>query len=153
MKGTTTSKADAQSRNQKLIAALSEHFKRSDVFTLDGTSYTAKELQQMLQDHTDALNAADAAKAKWHPAVAVARSKGVAIAGILPALRTYLINAYGGSSPIVADFAFTPKARTTSIEAQAAGLAKRRAKRAAGAGAKDPSTAADGVQPKAGATS
>jgi hypothetical protein len=124
-------KAKANTRNQQLMTALSNHFKSSDLITLDGTPYKARELQQLLQDHVDAQKAADAITSKWHTAVTAARAQGAKVDGVLPNLRTFLINAYGASSQIVADFGFTPKARATTIEAQATGVLKRAATRKA----------------------
>ena len=124
-------KAEALDRDRKFVAALAEHFTGSAVLTLGGVSYKVKDMQRMLQDHVDAQDAADALRAKWQTATSVARVKAAKVVGLLPALRAHLLSAYGGSSQIVADFSFTPKPRTTTVAAQAAGVAKRLATRKA----------------------
>ena len=124
-------KAKEAAQENSLLAALAEHFSGSAVLTLNGTSYKAKDLQKVLQAHLDAISAADALKAKWQTAVAAANAKAAAVAGLLPALRAHLISAYGGSSQTVADFGFTPKKRSTTVEAQALGVARRQATRKA----------------------
>src|ERR1700721_3173897 len=96
-------KAKEAAQENSLLAALAEHFSGSAVLTLNGTSY----------------------KAKWQTAVAAANAKAAAVAGLLPALRAHLISAYGGSSQTVADFGFTPKKKSTTVEAQALGVARR----------------------------
>jgi len=127
----TTNKAQALDRDRKFVAALAEHFTGSTVLTLAGVETKVKDMQRMLQDHIDAQDAADAIRAKWQTATATARAKEALVAGLLPALRTHLLSEYGGASQIVADFSFTPKPRTTTVEAQAAGVAKRLATRKA----------------------
>jgi hypothetical protein len=124
-------KAKEAAQENSLLAALAEHFSGSAVLTLNGTSYKAKDLQKVLQAHLDAISAADALKAKWQTAVAAANAKAAAVAGLLPALRAHLISAYGGSSQTVADFGFTPKKKSTTVEAQALGVARRQATRKA----------------------
>jgi hypothetical protein len=124
-------KAKEAAQENSLLAALAEHFTGSAVLTLNGTSYKAKDLQKTLQAHLDAISAADALKAKWQTAVAAANAKAAAVAGLLPALRAHLISQFGGSSQTVADFGFTPKKRSTTVEAQSLGVARRAATRQA----------------------
>ncbi|MGO8993448.1 MAG: hypothetical protein ACLQVI_08965 [Polyangiaceae bacterium] len=124
-------KAQDAALENKLTAAIAEHFTGSAVLTLNGVSYKAKDLQKTLQAHVDASSAADALEAKWRTAVATANAKAATVAGLLPALRAHLISEYGGSSQTVADFGFTPKKRTTTVDAQALGVARRAATRQA----------------------
>jgi hypothetical protein len=124
-------KAQSLSRDRSLIAAIGEHFTSSTVLTLDGQSYKAKELQQLLQDHGDAVAAADAVKAKWQTAVAAARAKAATVAGVMPALRRHVISTYGANSQVMADFGFTMKQGKATVEVKAAALAKSAATREA----------------------
>ncbi len=126
-----SNKAKKAAKERQILAALSEHFKVSDVLTLNGVAMTVQALTSVLQAHLDAESAAEAVKAKWQTAVATANEKGAAVTGVLPALRAALVSAYGGKSQIVADFGFTPKTRKTTIAAQATGIERRKQTRAA----------------------
>jgi hypothetical protein len=124
-------KAKIAAAERKMLAALTEHFTSSAILTVNGAPYKAKELQSIFKAHIDAATAADALKAKWQTAVATAQAKAAVVAGLLPALRAHVISEYGGASQTAADFGFTPKQRSTTVEAQAAGVAKRAATRLA----------------------
>jgi hypothetical protein len=124
-------KAQSLSRDRTVIAAIAEHFTSSAVLTLDGQSYKAKELQQLLQDQMDTVAAAEAVKAKWRTAVAAARAKTATVAGVMPALRRHVISTYGANSQVMADFGFTQKLGQATAEVKAAAVVKRAATRAA----------------------
>jgi hypothetical protein len=125
------SKVKSVARDRLLIAAIGEHFTRSTVITLDGQSYKAKELLTMLQDHVDAVSAADVVKTKWQTAVGVATAKGSSVAGILPALRRHVLGTYGADSQAMKDFGFTAKVGKATAEVVAAAVQKRAATRKA----------------------
>ena len=153
-------KAVTAAQEQKLLAALAEHFTGSAVLTLNGVAYKAKDLQKQIQAHLDAMSAADALRAKWQTAVVSANAADATVMGILPALRTHLISQFGDTSQTVRDFGFTPKTRSTTVAAQAEGIAKREATRAARGtkgkkqkeaivGSVAPATASEAPAPKA----
>jgi hypothetical protein len=101
--------------------------------TVDGVTYTATALVQLLQSLADALAAVDAAKASWQNALTQLRTLQ---ARVLPVIRGYsnlLLAANGNAPATLADYGLTPrKAKTPlSTEAQAQANAKIEATRKA----------------------
>src|SRR5690348_16360264 len=100
----TNSKAKAFARDQRTIAALSEHFNGSGSLTLAGTSYKIKELQNLLHDRGDASSAADAACSKWKTALAQSKAKDGEVDAVMIALRHHVLGEYGADSQVAVDF-------------------------------------------------
>ncbi len=174
-----TSKANLQARDTKVIAGIAAHFTGATTFTFGGVDYKAKQIQTLLQNRIDAASATASARAKWLTA-ATAESKVTTEAeSVLLDLKSHLVTTYGADSQIVADFGFTPKTRQTTAKTVATAVDKRAATRKArgtmGKKAKlkisgdtppandsaspvsatpaSPTPAANGITPKATATS
>jgi hypothetical protein len=63
---------------------------------------------KLVQSCIDSGNAIAPAKVKWTAAVQAYRVLNKQVAPILRALRAYLINTYGPTSTVLADFGFSP---------------------------------------------
>jgi hypothetical protein len=131
MSGFKNNRAAIEARDTKVSAALGAHFNATATFTIDGTTYTTVQLQQLLQSRTDAAHATDAAKAKWLTASAAERDLTQKTGAVLLGLKRQIVSTYGSKSQVVADFGFTPKPRKTTAKKTASAVDKRNATRAA----------------------
>jgi hypothetical protein len=87
---------------------------------------------KLIQSRIDATGQADTTKATWHSTVAANEALSTKLMPVLRALRQYVINVYGATSPVLADFGFAPpKSATRTPEEKAASAAKAKATREA----------------------
>jgi len=94
--------------------------------TVDGVTYTATALVQLLQSLADALAAVDAAKASWQNALTQRRTLQTQVFPVIRGYSSLLLAANGNAPATLADYGLTPrKAKTPlSTEAQAEANAK-----------------------------
>ncbi|MGH7436628.1 MAG: hypothetical protein ACRENE_13220 [Polyangiaceae bacterium] len=129
---TNSSKKSLQQRVDDLVAGTSKHPPTGSL-TLGNASYTAQSLAQVLKGLSDAIAAADAARASWQQALG---KMAEARTSVIPVVRDYLgwvKVTYRSAPSTLADFGVAPpKVRTPlTVEQQAAAVAKREATRTA----------------------
>jgi hypothetical protein len=129
---TNITKKSLQQRVDDLVAGTGKHPPNGSL-TLGNASYTAQSLVQGLKTLSDAIAAADAARATWQEALGKMTETR---ANVLPVVRDYIAwvkVTYRSAPTLLADFGVAPpKARTPlTVEQQAAAVAKREATRAA----------------------
>jgi hypothetical protein len=96
-----------------------------------GSTYTPADLVKLVQSRTDSATQTTTTKATWHSTVAAQRTLSTQVAPILRDLRRYVIGLFGPTSPVLADFGFSPpKQATRTPEQKAAAAAKAKATRA-----------------------
>ena len=101
---------------------------------LAGVVYTPSSLSAVFQTDSDAIDAADTARAALKQAVVNEKTAHAKTATVLAALRSYLLAYYGKQAvALLGDFGFNaPKStRTTDVATKAAAVVKSKATRAA----------------------
>jgi hypothetical protein len=125
-------KATLEQRIRGLIAGTQKHPPTGSL-TVDGASYTAAALVQLLQSLADALSAVDAARALWQNALTKQRAVQTQVLPVIRGYSSLLLAANGNAPATLADYGLTPRKATTplSTEARAAAIAKSTATREA----------------------
>jgi hypothetical protein len=128
----TTNHTTERVRDELLIAGVEKHLASLSTLTLNGVSYTPAQIVTRLQQRVKLLDAAEAAKAKAHDAVAANKQDRKDISALLQALRSTIIGMFGSSSELLNDFGFVPRtAKKPNVVTKSKALEKRRATRTA----------------------
>jgi hypothetical protein len=128
----TVSKTTTQALDAQVIAGIQKHLQNASSLPLGGSTYTPADLVKLIQSRIDAAGTTNTAKATWHSTVLAGETLNTKLTPLLRTLRQYVINVYGATSPVLADFGFAPpKSATRTPEEKAAAAAKAKATRAA----------------------
>jgi hypothetical protein len=103
----------------KLIAGLQKHPPPAGV-TIDGKSYTAAQVEGILQPIIDAMNAAVAAKAMFLETAHASDAAYAANQAFVRDLKQTLQITYGSQASTLADFGLTPRKKPTMTAAEKA---------------------------------
>jgi hypothetical protein len=129
---TTQNRNDAQAHDAQVIVGIHKDLSTVSALAFAGETFTAATLAALFQSRIDAIHAVTTAKANWQAAVANLGALDAKVTPVLQGLKQYVINTYGATSPVLADFGFTaPKRATQTPEQKAAAVAKRNATRKA----------------------
>jgi hypothetical protein len=121
-----------QARDAQVIAGIEKHLQNVSSLPLVGSTYSPADLVKLIQSRLESASGANTTKATWHSAVVADKSLNTKLTPVIRALRQYVINVFGGTSPVLADFGFTPPKRTTRTpEEKAAAALKAKATRKA----------------------
>jgi hypothetical protein len=125
-------KSSLSKRIRDLIAGTQKHTPNGSL-TLGNVTYAAPALVQLLQGLADALDATDAARARWQDALKNATDARAKVGPLVADYQAWVSVTYAGAPSMLADYGVTPrKVRTPlTVEQQAAAVAKREATRAA----------------------
>jgi len=127
-----TNKTTTLARDAQVIAGIQKHLQNTSSLPLVGSTYTPADLVKLVQSRIDASGQSDATKATWHSSVLAGETLNTKLTPVLRALRQYVINVFGATSPVLADFGFVPpKSATRTPEQKAASAAKAKATRKA----------------------
>jgi hypothetical protein len=119
-------------RDDKVIAGIQKNLQGTSSLQLAGTTYSPADLVKLIPSRASQVGAVTAANATWHAAVAAEKELNAKLTTVIQALRQYALNAYGVTSPVLADFGFTATARKPlTPEQKVARAAKAKATRAA----------------------
>ena len=119
-------------RDDKVIAGIQKHLQATSSLQLAGATYSPADLVKLIQSRASQIAAVTAANATWHAAVAAEKELNTTLTTVIQALRQYALNAYGATSPVLADFGFTATVRKPlTPEQNVARAAKAKATRAA----------------------
>jgi hypothetical protein len=104
----TPNRTTQETRDSVVIAGIEKDLATVTSLTLAGQTITPADLVKLVQSRIDAANAVAPAKAKWSAAVLAYNTVDKEVTPVLRALKAYLTNTYGSTSPILADFGFSP---------------------------------------------
>ena len=102
-----TTKAEREAEVRKNLAGVSKHITKNVV--LNGTSVSAKDIANVLQSTISADDVCDALRLKLAEALKSARTAQTSAKAMKKALKQYVIAHFGESSPVLADFGFSPR--------------------------------------------
>jgi hypothetical protein len=126
------SKSTRADRNRQTIAGVRKPLAGDPPIAVDGVTYTAADIERILQASIDTTDATTAATAVFHKAVAAERAAHAEGDALDRGLRTLLLHRYLSSPDTLADFGVTPPQRQTpSAVTVADAVAKRAATRLA----------------------
>jgi hypothetical protein len=128
----TRNRIVTQGRDGQIVRAV--HAALSNVASLPaaGRPYSPPELAAVVQRRIDAASAVGQAKAQWLDAVKAYAAADAEAIPVVRALKQYVINLFGETSPVLAEFGFVaPKRASLTPEQKAAAVAKRAATRKA----------------------
>src|SRR5258708_23110573 len=129
---TTINRTTTQARDAQVIRGVQKHLQNVSSLPLGGSAYTPADLVKLVQSRIDSANVAAGTKANWHSTVVEDRTLNTKLTPVIRALRQYVINVFGATSPVLADFGFTPpKKATRTPEEKAAAAARAKATRTA----------------------
>jgi hypothetical protein len=121
-----------QARDAQIILGLQKDLQHVSSLPLAGTTYTPDDLVKLVQSRIDLNNVIAASRATWLSQVASNQALSAKLTPILRGLRQYVVNAYGETSPVLADFGFTaPKKRVLTPEQKATAAVRAKATREA----------------------
>ncbi len=142
-------KTTATAGDNQIIAGITKDLKTVSSLVLAGATYTPVTLIQLIQSRVNLINQVAAARATWLDQARALEALNTQVHAVEMALKQYVINTFGKTSPLLADFGFAPKQRTPLTAAQKlAAQAKSRATRAArGTMSKKQKAAIHGVVP------
>ena len=125
-------KTAIQARDVQVIAGINKDLKTVKSLLLAGTSYTPVTLVTLIESRITAINEVAAARASWLAAVAAYDTLSTQVHAVEMGLKQYVFNAFGKTSPLVADFGFAaPKVVTPTTETKQAAIQKSAATRKA----------------------
>ncbi len=104
----TINRTTTQARDGQVIVGIEKDLQNVSSLPLAGSTYTMAALKQLIQSRIDAANTVVNAKANWHDASTKYKALNTHVTQLVRALRQYVIDAFGASSPVLADFGFTP---------------------------------------------
>jgi hypothetical protein len=115
-------------RNRKAIAGVKQHYAAATALVLDGISRTPADIEKILQDQIDAIDAWNAAKVAFHQATAVSKTAAATADAVFLALKTKVFLDFKTTPDTVADFGLTvPKRRKPKPKTLVAADEKRKA--------------------------
>ncbi len=103
---------EVQARDAQVIAGIQKDLSTASSLALAGSTYTPASLTQLVQSRIDAVASVTAARAAWLATVAKYRALDPQVTQVVRSLRNYVIDVHGASSPVLADFGFTPPKKT-----------------------------------------
>jgi hypothetical protein len=132
MTNAKSNRATRQAKDGQVILGINKDLQTLSQIPLAGQTFTPMSLVALIQSRIDAANKVAMAKANWQDAVKAYRAINTNVTAVVHGLYTYVLNAFGMTSPQLADFGFTPPKRATQTpEEKAAAVAKRAATRKA----------------------
>jgi hypothetical protein len=121
-----------QAHDAQVIVGIQKHLLGVPSLPLAGATYAPADLVKLVQSRIDSAGVVAAANASWHSTVAAQKALGAKLTPLLRSLRQYVLNSFGETSPVLADFGFSaPKTATKTPEQKVAAAAKAKATREA----------------------
>ncbi|MGH7434625.1 MAG: hypothetical protein ACRENE_03045 [Polyangiaceae bacterium] len=98
-------------RDAKIVDGIQKDLKGVSSLQLAGSTYTPADLVTLIESRASQVAAVTTANATWHAAVAAEKELNTKLAAVITGLRQYVLNAFGATSPVLADFGFTATVR------------------------------------------
>ena len=105
--GNQLSRADRQAIDRKIIAGVSKHITKNIV--LNGASVSPKDIMNALQSVMSAEDFCDELRARLSEAVKAANTAERSSKELKASLKQYVFAHFGGSSPVLGDFGYSPR--------------------------------------------
>lgn len=118
---------DTQARDGQVIVGITKDLQNVPTLLIAGQAFTPQSLVGLVQSRIDSANAVVIARAQYLEAVKAYKALNTKLNPVIRGLRQYVYNAFGETSPKLADFGFTPPKRATQTAEQKAEAAKKRA--------------------------
>jgi hypothetical protein len=130
---TINNRTNTQAHDGQIIMGIKKNPQLfSSPLPLAGETFTSTSLIAFFQSRIDAANAVAAAKAQWIDSVKKYLEINATGTLVVRGLKQTIMNASGETSPVLADFGFTPAKRPTqTVEQKTEAVAKRAATRKA----------------------
>jgi hypothetical protein len=116
-----------QAHDGQVIVGIQKNLQNVSSLPIGGSILTMTAIETLVQSRIDAASAVDVARAKWLDATATYQAVNAQVTPVVGGLRRYVINAFGESSPVLADFGFTPPKKTSLTPEQNVAKAKKAA--------------------------
>jgi hypothetical protein len=134
--GRSRSKVVTVSKLKAYKSGLQQLFAKKTL-VINGQSYKAEAIEQMLQNQIDAMQQVDASHAAWEDAIVTERKGAVSIAELVSGITSFVIATFGTSSTNLAVFGITPRRKParsvqSKVDAIDQALATRKARRTMG---------------------
>jgi hypothetical protein len=94
-------KTKTQARDAQVISGIQKHLQNVSSLPLVGSTYTPADLVKLVQSRIDSTATANTAEATWHSTVVAGHALTTKVTPVLRALRQYVINVYGATSPVL----------------------------------------------------
>ncbi len=121
-----------QARDGQVIVGIKKDLQSVTSIPLDGDTYTPTSLVAFIQSRIDSATKVATAKAAWIDATTQYDTIDTKATAVVSGLKQYVMNAFGKTSPLLADFGFSPRKVTVlTPEQKQQAVAKRAATRAA----------------------
>ena len=128
----TKNRTNQQGKDQQIIDGIKKDLQTMSSLSLGGATYTPASLEALIQSRIDAVNEVNTAKATWQNAAKAYTALNTLATVVVRDLKALVIGAFGGASPKLADFGFSPRKVTVRTpEQKAAAAAKAKATRKA----------------------
>ena len=98
-------------RDAKVADGIQKHLQGVSSLPLAGSTYGPADLVKLIESRASQVAAVDAANATWHAAVGAEKELNTKLSAVIAGLRQYVLNAFGPTSPVLADFGFTATVR------------------------------------------
>jgi hypothetical protein len=102
-----------QAHDGQVLVGIKKDLQNVASIPIGGSTYTMVALEQLVQSRIDAVNRVLTAKAQWTEATAAFKALDPQVSKVVRGLRDYVINAFGETSPVLADFGFEPPKKGT----------------------------------------
>jgi hypothetical protein len=107
----TINKTQTTARDSQVIAGITKDLKTQSSMPIAGTTYTPVALIALIQSRINAINAVATARANWLDAVKTYQALNTQVNEVEAGLKAFVINLFGKTSPLLADFGFAPTPR------------------------------------------
>lgn len=129
---TTTNKTEETALDTQIIAGITKDLTKTKSLLLAGTSYTPTTLIALIQSRIAGVNTVAAARANWLDAVKTQDALDTQVHEVEMGLKQYVLNTFGKTSPLLADFGFSaPKVTKTTTATKQVAIQKGQATRVA----------------------
>jgi hypothetical protein len=129
---TPNNRTNTQAHDGQIIVGIKKNLQNVSNLPLGGQTFTSASLIAFFQSRIDAANAVSAAKAQWLDAGKKYMAVDTTTDLVARGLKQYVMNAFGTTSPVLADFGFAaPKRAPQTVEQKTEAIAKRAATRKA----------------------
>jgi hypothetical protein len=118
-------KTITQARDGQVIVGVKTDLQSVPSLPLAGDTYTPTSLIAFIQSRIDQANKVLAARAQYLAEVQAYRALDTKANAVVRGLRSYVVNAFGETSPKLADFGFTPSRRATRTTEEKAASARK----------------------------
>jgi hypothetical protein len=135
---TKPNRATKQAQDAQIIVGIKKDLQNVTSIPLDGDTYTPTSLAAFVQSRIDAADKVATTKAAWLDAAKQYDAVDTKATAVLGGFKQYVMNVVGKTSPLLADFGFSPRKVTVQTPEQKQQAVEKRAATRAARGTKGP---------------